>query len=210
MSQIILDPDKGFLVPVKTTANKTAIVAPVEGSVLYDSDQGALNEYNGSAWKQVLNESSDIPAANLTGTAPASAMPAGSVIQLAQVATTTQVSTAGTDVSIGLSQAITVRANSKVFALANYCWYNDGSAGSWSNAGTGRLFQNGVSVAFTEHNGTVPGEAASWQNTLAYTTAALSAGTYTFEIKHSRTIGGTHVCMRDGRQGTLILMEIAA
>ena len=135
---------------------------------------------------------------------------AGNVLQVVQVATTTEVSTAGSDVSIGLSQAITVRANSKVFALANYCWYNDGSGSTWSNAGTGRLFQNGVGVAFTEHNGTTTAEAASWQNTLAYTTAALSAGTYTFEIKHSRTIGGTHICMRAGRQGTLILMEIAA
>jgi hypothetical protein len=151
-----------------------------------------------------------LSAANLSGQVPDANAPSGSVIQIAQVATTTQVSTAGSDVSIGLSQAITVRANSKVFALVNYSWYNDGSAGAWSNAGTGRLFQNGVGVAFTEHNGTVTGEAASWQNTLAYTTAALSAGTYTFEVKHSRTIGGTHICNRDGRQGTLILLEIAA
>jgi hypothetical protein len=145
-----------------------------------------------------------------TAGVPTSAMPAGSVLQVVQVYSTTQVSVSGSDVSIGLSKAITVQANSKVLVMSNYGWFNDGSASAWSNAGTSRLFQGATALAFTEHNGTITGEAASWQISCNYLTASLTAGTYTFEVKHSRTIGGTHVCMRDARAGTLTLMEIAA
>jgi hypothetical protein len=145
-----------------------------------------------------------------TAGVPTSAMPAGSVIQVVQVYSTTQVSVSGTNVSIGLSKAITVQANSKVLVMSNYGWFNDGSAGTWSNAGTSRLFQGATTLAETEHNGTITGEAAAWQISCNYLTASLTAGTYTFEVKHSRTIGGTHVCMRDGRIGTLTLMEVAA
>ena len=138
-------------------------------------------------------------------------MPTGSVVQVVQTSSTTQVSVAGSDVSIGLSASITVQAGSRVLILSNYGWYNDGSGGSWTNAGTSRLFQNGSALAaFTEHNGTVTGEAAAWQNVCNYTTNALTVGTYIFEVKHSRTIGGSHTCMRDGRMGTITLMEILA
>ena len=158
----------------------------------------------------VLTGVSSLVAGNLTGSVPTSAMPAGSVIQVVQVYSTTQVSVSGIDVSIGLSKAITVQANSKVLVMSNYGWYNDGSAGTWTNAGTSRLFQGATALAYTEHNGTITGEAAAWQISCNYLTASLTAGTYTFEVKHSRTVGGTHVCMRDGRIGTLTLMEVAA
>jgi len=158
----------------------------------------------------VLTGVSSLVAGNLTGSVPTSAMPAGSVIQVVQVYSTTQVSVSGIDVSIGLSKAITVQANSKVLVMSNYGWYNDGSGGGWSNAGTSRLFQGATALAHTEHNGTITGEAAAWQISCNYLTASLTAGTYTFEVKHSRTIGGTHICMRDTRSGTLTLMEIAA
>jgi hypothetical protein len=137
-------------------------------------------------------------------------MPVGSVLQVVSAQTTTQVSISGGGAqSIGLSASITVLANSKVLVLTVVPWFESGS-GTWSNAGTSYLFQNGTQVAFSEHTGTIASEAAAWTNPLNYITGALSAGAHTFEVKHGITIGGTQVCMRDGRIGTIMLLEIAA
>jgi uncharacterized protein (TIGR02145 family) len=42
--------NKGFLPPRMTTAQRNAIVSPVEGLVIYNTDEKALNVYNGTAW----------------------------------------------------------------------------------------------------------------------------------------------------------------
>lgn len=150
-----------------------------------------------------------VAASKLTGQVPDANAPSGSVLQVVTTQTTTQVSVTGSDAGIGLSASITVLNNSRVLVLTVVPWFESGS-GTWSNAGTSRIFQNNSPVAFNEHNGTTNAVAAAWNNALDYMTGSLSAGTYTFEVKHSVTIGGTHVCMRDGRIGTIMLLEIAA
>jgi hypothetical protein len=158
-----------------------------------------------------LTSGAGIAAAALSGQVPDANAPSGSVVQVVAVQSTTQVSisTSGAQ-SIGLSTSMTVSANSKVFMSSVVPFFNDGSGGSWSNAGTSSLWVDGVQVAFTEHTGTVTGEAAAWTNPCQFLTASLTAGAHTFEVKHGRTIGSTQICMRDGRVGSLVLMEIAA
>lgn len=53
MSEILLSTVKGIGFPVKTTAEKLAIVAPDPGYVVFDSDLGQLSVYNGTAWTAV-------------------------------------------------------------------------------------------------------------------------------------------------------------
>lgn len=153
---------------------------------------------------------SALAASKLSGQVPKANAPSGSILQVVTVQSTTQVSvSAGGPQSIGLSASITVLANSKVLVLTVVPWFESGS-GTWSNAGTSNLFLNGTQIAFTEHTGTTNAVAAAWTNPLNFTTGALTAGSHTFEVKHSITIGGTQVCMRDNRVGTMMLLEISA
>ena len=55
MSDIKLDPQKGLVVPVKTTTEKNAIVSPDAGALVFDSDLGKLCVYDGSAWQTVTS-----------------------------------------------------------------------------------------------------------------------------------------------------------
>ena len=50
MSDVVLSAIKGVGFPEKTTAEKLAIVAPITGAVVFDSDLGQLSLYNGAAW----------------------------------------------------------------------------------------------------------------------------------------------------------------
>ena len=50
MSDVVLSAIKGVGFPEKTTAEKLAIVAPITGAVVFDSDLGQLSLYNGVAW----------------------------------------------------------------------------------------------------------------------------------------------------------------
>lgn len=145
----------------------------------------------------------------VAGALPSTVIGTGAVLQIVSTQSTTQVSvSSGTPTSIGLSASITVQTNSKVLVLTVVPWYESGS-GTWSNSGMNYIFQNGSQVCFNEHNGTTNAVAAAWNSSLNYMTGSLSAGAYTFEVKHGLTIGGTHVCMRDGRLGTIMLLEIA-
>ena len=53
--QIILDTTKGFTFPVFTTTEKTAIVSPNTGAVVFDTTLGKLCVYNGTAWQTVTS-----------------------------------------------------------------------------------------------------------------------------------------------------------
>jgi hypothetical protein len=46
---------KGFLPPVMTVAQKTAISSPPEGLVVYDSDLQKLCVFTGSAWETLTS-----------------------------------------------------------------------------------------------------------------------------------------------------------
>ena len=50
--------NKGFLPPRMTTALRNTIVSPAEGLVIYNTDEKALNLYNGMAW----NSMAPVPA----------------------------------------------------------------------------------------------------------------------------------------------------
>ncbi|MFH1120689.1 MAG: hypothetical protein V1775_12780 [Bacteroidota bacterium] len=45
---------KGFLPPRMTSAQRNAIAAPAEGLVIYNTDEKALNVYNGTAWASAM------------------------------------------------------------------------------------------------------------------------------------------------------------
>ncbi len=45
--------NRGFLAPRMTTAQRTAIVSPAKGLLVYDTDVNALYHHNGSAWAAV-------------------------------------------------------------------------------------------------------------------------------------------------------------
>lgn len=67
---------KGILIPRMNTAQKTAIISPARGLLVYDSDTQSFWYWNGISWKEVLNNSSNItpmgPAlGDLSGTYPA-------------------------------------------------------------------------------------------------------------------------------------------
>jgi hypothetical protein len=46
--------NKGFLPPRMTTAQRNAISSPAEGLVIYNTDENALNIYNGMAWMSMI------------------------------------------------------------------------------------------------------------------------------------------------------------
>ena len=50
MSDVVLSTIKGVGFPTKTTAEKLAIVEPITGAVVFDSDLGQLSLYNGADW----------------------------------------------------------------------------------------------------------------------------------------------------------------
>ena len=52
---IILDTNKGLVVPVMTTTGKNAIVDPVQGAIVFDSTLGKLCIYTGSAWQTITS-----------------------------------------------------------------------------------------------------------------------------------------------------------
>ena len=45
---------KGFLPPRMTTAQRNAIASPAEGLIISNTDEKALNVYNGMAWKSMI------------------------------------------------------------------------------------------------------------------------------------------------------------
>ena len=46
--------NKGFLPPRMTTAQRNTITSPAEGLVIYNTDEKALNMYNGMAWRSMI------------------------------------------------------------------------------------------------------------------------------------------------------------
>lgn len=49
--------NKGFLLPRMTTAQRTAIVNPANGLLVYDTDRGMIYQRDGSFWRGMLNTS---------------------------------------------------------------------------------------------------------------------------------------------------------
>ena len=77
MATVKLDPAKGVQIPNMTTTERNAVSSPETGALIWNTTTSAVNEYNGSAWKEMLRSDGSaasltaIPAANITGTLPA-------------------------------------------------------------------------------------------------------------------------------------------
>ena len=74
MATVKLDPAKGVQIPNMTTTERDAVSSPETGAIIWNTTTSAVNQYNGSAWKEVLRSDGSgaaltaIPAGNLTGT----------------------------------------------------------------------------------------------------------------------------------------------
>nr|MBP8249952.1 hypothetical protein [Chitinophagales bacterium] len=62
---------KGVLIPRMTTAQRTAIVSPATGLLVYDNTLSSFFYYDGSAWKPILNNSTGWTTVGNAGTAAA-------------------------------------------------------------------------------------------------------------------------------------------
>lgn len=67
---------KGVLIPRLTTPERTSIVSPARGLLVYDSDTQSFWYWTGLGWKEILNNSSIVPpqgpaSGDLSGTYPA-------------------------------------------------------------------------------------------------------------------------------------------
>ncbi len=77
MATVKLDPAKGVQIPNMTTTERNAVSDPETGALVWNTTTSAVNQYNGSAWKEMLRSDGSaasltaIPAANITGTLPA-------------------------------------------------------------------------------------------------------------------------------------------
>ncbi len=56
---------QGFLPPRMTTAQRNAIATPVEGLVIYNTNEKALNTYDGSAWNSMVSTTPFVCGFNL-------------------------------------------------------------------------------------------------------------------------------------------------
>lgn len=125
-------------------------------------------------------------------------------------ATATVSTTSGTPVSIGLSTTITVAAGSRLYVSTVVSAYGVGS-GVWTGSSRLHLFVNGVEVWKNDHIGTVTSESQVWNIPLVYYGSALTAGSYTVDVRGSSTNGGTIDFNRSGNSGAiLVVMEVAA
>lgn len=62
--------DKGLLIPRLTTAQRTAIVAPATGLLVFDSSLLRFYYYDGTTWKSILNNSTGWTTTGNIGTNP--------------------------------------------------------------------------------------------------------------------------------------------
>ena len=53
--------NKGVLLPRMTSAQRDSIQNPAEGLVLYNTDAGTFNVYNGDKWKKLISTNTQLP-----------------------------------------------------------------------------------------------------------------------------------------------------
>ena len=70
MATVKLDPAKGVQIPNMTTTERDAVSSPETGAIIWNTTTSAVNQYNGSAWKEVLNATDliNISDSGTTGT----------------------------------------------------------------------------------------------------------------------------------------------
>ena len=122
---------KGFLPPRMTTAQRTSIVSPVAGLLVYQTDGTAgLYQYDGSAWSQVGSGS----VTSVSGTAPLTVTGTTSpVVSLAKASGTTDGYLAATDfATFSATTAGSLRAASNLSDLVD-------KAAARANIGLGNI-----------------------------------------------------------------------
>jgi len=151
-----------------------------------------------------------------TAGVPASALPAGSVIQTVFASYTTQTlitsTTKGSGTSTGLSATITpTSTNNKLLLLGSISFANVGYV---SDPGIFLEVFNGSSVVWTDEfvslyaNGDGSENISSRQPLMVQVTPTTTAST-TYTIRAWRTASGNWNAHPSGNPGTLVIMEIA-
>jgi len=73
--------DKGFLPPRMTSSQRTAIVSPATGLMVYQTDgTSGLYYYNGSSWIYIINSTTNVVSVVNGGTGTTTATGTGSVV----------------------------------------------------------------------------------------------------------------------------------
>ena len=151
----------------------------------------------------VLTNSSDIPAANLTGSLPAGM--GGKLLQVvSNVGTAISVST-GTP-TVVVQSSITVVANSRVLAFA--CGdMNPTDTGNWHYF---QIYRDSSAVGQIYIGQTAAGSYNLPFSIVTFDTA-LSAGTYTYSLRVNQGSGSiTYGEIGNQQAPTIVLMEVAA
>jgi hypothetical protein len=159
----------------------------------------------------VLTSVSSLPAGSLTGSVPASAMPAGSVIQVVMGITSTYAITSSTSyVDAGLSATITPSsASSKILALVNVPdTHNNGSASL--------LYLNLVRgstqiIEFVKHGDHIATGTSivTYGGSTSYLDSPNTTSATTYKVQFKVGNGGLQSLFLNYGTGTIVLMEIA-
>ena len=159
----------------------------------------------------VLTSASGLTAGNLTGSVPASAMPAGSVLQVKNTTTSTPVSIgAGAYIDTGLSLTITpTSASNKVLVIVNInglqTYTSATGVGFYINRNGSQISNFGIYIGYPVSMYITGGQAV-------YLDSPNTTSAITYNIQHTRQLGasGTGVVNGDGSTSFLTVMEIAA
>lgn len=140
---------------------------------------------------------------------PRAALPAGSVLQVVSMRTSTVVSWSGTEQSTGLTLAITpFFASSKVLVIAN----NNGMQSYNANSGISYyLYRNGSYVYNIGAYYGYPSSAYGAGGQTSFLDSPATTSSVTYDIRFQRTLGsGGGVVNGDGSNSFLTLLEIAS
>lgn len=144
----------------------------------------------------------------VSGVLPDVNAPSGSVLQVVGATNATAVTFSADGMFDVISASITIAANSKICIMGSIPHYAP-EASTWGSAVSTSLHENGTQILNNEHDGVAINTGATQQIPILFTTTAKTAGTYTYVVKASKVISGTHYLNRDGRSSNLVLMEIA-
>ena len=148
---------------------------------------------------------------------PASAMPAGSVIQVVESVRTaglTLTTNYGTFTDYLSGSITTTSANSKIIMLANVPMYQLAPNSAWNLAAYHRLAENGTIIEGYEHPGLRDGTEYVQVTSFNYLSGAKSIGTYTYTLSAAITGGSGAIYFARNVGGyvaktRMFLMEIA-
>jgi hypothetical protein len=199
---LILDGTAGETFPSWTTATRPA--SPAVGQMGYNTTTANFDQYTAGGWVTTINSS--------TGVVLASQMPTGSVLQVVQGRTSTQVTTtSATFVDTGITATITPKfSTSKILVITSVNGIFVGSpSGSFGNF---QLVKNstvldlfGYVTGYQSYVGFRGGN-ANYQ----YLDSPATTSVTTYKVQFSQINGATVDVQRDSSASSVItLLEIA-